>query len=78
MKYQIREAVAEDMPAVLELIKELAIFEREENAVEMTTEGLVKDGFGSEKLFHCFVGLQMTLLKGWPCYIPGIQPGKVL
>lgn len=55
MEYSIREAEAKDMPFVLELIKELAVFEKEENAVEVTAEDLARDGFGDQKMFHCFV-----------------------
>ena len=55
MEYSIREATAKDMQYVLELIKELASFEKEANAVEVTVDDLVHDGFGAEKLFHCFV-----------------------
>lgn len=51
----IRDAVKEDMPKVLELIHELAVFENEPDAVEVTVEGLVKEGFGEHPLFHCFV-----------------------
>lgn len=51
----IREAVEADMPRVLELIKELAVFEREPDAVELTTAQLVEDGFGGQSAFHCFV-----------------------
>lgn len=43
------------MPSVLELIKELAVFEKEPNAVVVTVEELERDGFGSEPLFHTFV-----------------------
>ncbi len=56
MNYKIREATKGDMPQVLELIKELASFEKEEGAVTVTSEDLVHDGFGKDKLFHCFVG----------------------
>ena len=76
MEYQIREAVAEDMPAVLELIKELASFEKEENAVEMTTEGLVKDGFGNKKLFHCFVGVMNNHVEGMALIYPRYSTWK--
>ncbi|MDH7447503.1 GNAT family N-acetyltransferase [Aquimarina sp. 2201CG14-23] len=55
MDYLIRDAVANDMPQVLSLIEELAIFENEPDAVEVTTEELVKNGFGERPLFHCFV-----------------------
>jgi len=56
MRNIIRDAVAEDMPQVLQLIKELATFEKESNAVEITAEDLVRDGFGEAPLFRCFVG----------------------
>jgi len=76
MEYHIREAVAEDMPAVLELIKELARFEREENEVEMTNEGLVNGGFGNEKLFHCFVGATNDTIAGMALLYPRYSTWK--
>lgn len=50
-----RLATAEDMPRVLELIKELAIFEKAPEAVIVTEEQLVADGFGEHPKFVCFV-----------------------
>ncbi len=55
MEYTIREAKAEDMPSVLQLIKELADFELESSAVEITVNDLIRDGFEAGKRFHCFV-----------------------
>ena len=55
MKEKIREARKEDMPAVLELIKELAAFENEPDAVVTTVETLEKEGFGKHPLFKVFV-----------------------
>ena len=55
MDYTIRDAVVEDMPYVLDLIKELARFEKEADAVEVTVEDLVRDGYGENVMFHCFV-----------------------
>ncbi len=55
MTIEIRDARPEDMPAVLRLVKELATFEKEPEAVEVTETDLVRDGFGEEKRFHCFV-----------------------
>lgn len=43
------------MPAVLELIKELAAFENEPNAVVVTVETLEEEGFGENPLFQVFV-----------------------
>ena len=51
----IRKANQEDMPKVLELIQELATFEKEPNAVVVTVTDLIKDGFGKNILFHTFV-----------------------
>jgi len=51
----IRRGTREDMPAVLGLIKELAIFEKEPDAVVVTVNELVRDGFGDVPLFHTFV-----------------------
>lgn len=55
MEIHIRNAGAEDMPAVLELIRELAVFEKEPQAVEVTVDDLVAHGFGKNPLFHCFI-----------------------
>lgn len=57
MKIHIRTAAAEDMPAVLKLINELAVYEQEPEAVEVTVAQLQRDGFGRNPLFHCFVAL---------------------
>ncbi len=43
------------MPAVLGLIQELAVFEKEPDAVVVTVEDLERDGFGKNPLFHTFV-----------------------
>lgn len=51
----IRKGNPEDMEAVLELIQELADFEKEPDAVVITVEDLVRDGFGPIPLFNVFV-----------------------
>lgn len=51
----IRKGTPTDMPAVLSLIKELAVYEKEPDAVVVTVEDLVRDGFSPNPLFHCFV-----------------------
>lgn len=51
----IRKGTPEDMPAVLDLIRELALFEREPEAVVVTVEDLIRDGFGDKPLFHTFI-----------------------
>ena len=52
---QIRKGTPKDMPDVLALITELAVFEKEPDAVVISAEDLVRDGFSSTPLFHTFV-----------------------
>ncbi|WP_296380235.1 GNAT family N-acetyltransferase [Winogradskyella sp.] len=52
---QPRLAVKQDMSRVLELIQELATFEKETDAVEVTLSDLEKDGFCNNPKFVCFV-----------------------
>lgn len=51
----IRKGKPEDMKSVLGLIQELAIFEKEPDAVLITEQDLIRDGFGENPLFHVFV-----------------------
>ncbi|MFV0540393.1 MAG: GNAT family N-acetyltransferase [Aestuariibaculum sp.] len=55
MTFNIRKAKKTDMPQVLVLINQLAVFEKEPDAVEVTLEDLEKDGFGDTPAFFCFV-----------------------
>lgn len=51
----IRKGRIEDMPRVLELIQELALFEKQPDAVQVTVSDLERDGFGSHPLFEILV-----------------------
>ncbi|MFV8336333.1 GNAT family N-acetyltransferase [Flavobacterium sp. RSP29] len=51
----IRRGNANDMKAVLGLIQELALFEKEPDAVLVTVDDLIRDGFGATPLFYVFV-----------------------
>ncbi|MCA0932677.1 GNAT family N-acetyltransferase [Lutimonas saemankumensis] len=55
MEILLREGKKSDMPAVLELIKELATFEKESEAVEVSVEELQRDGFGPNPSFRVFI-----------------------
>ena len=55
MEFDIRLAEKKDMPQVLDLIKELAEFENDPDAVVVTVADLEKEGFGENPLFTCFV-----------------------
>ncbi|MCA6421502.1 MAG: GNAT family N-acetyltransferase [Flavobacterium sp.] len=51
----IRRGEKKDMKAVLELIQELATFEKEPEAVVVTVSDLERDGFGDNPMFYTFV-----------------------
>lgn len=54
--YEIRLATADDMVAIHGLITELAIYEKEPDAVIISPEDLVRHGFDQQR-FRCFVGV---------------------
>lgn len=64
----IRKATPEDMPGVLKLIQELATFEKEPNAVIITAEDLVRDGFCETPLFYTFVAESNNEIIGIALY----------
>ncbi|GAA3595013.1 GNAT family N-acetyltransferase [Flavivirga amylovorans] len=64
MNYAIRKATKNDMPQVHRLIKELASFEKEIDAVEVTVEDLQADGFGDPPAFQCFVAEVNNKIEG--------------
>ncbi|WP_299098453.1 GNAT family N-acetyltransferase [uncultured Winogradskyella sp.] len=61
---QPRLAQKQDMPRVLELIQELAIFEKESDAVEVSISDLENDGFGAQPKFICFVMEVDNVIEG--------------
>ena len=60
----IRNATKDDMNQVLDLIKELAVFENEPNAVVLSVDDLIQDGFGNRPLFHTFVAEENNEIIG--------------
>tara|TARA_R110002020_G_scaffold114593_3_gene263550 strand:+ start:66249 stop:66692 length:444 start_codon:yes stop_codon:yes gene_type:complete len=64
------------MPQVWRLIHELAVFEKEGNAVEVTVDDLVRDGFGAHKLFHCFVAEVGDVIEGMALVYPRYSTWK--
>lgn len=64
----IRKGNPEDMEAVLGLIQELADFENEPDAVVITAEDLIRDGFGQIPLFNVFVAEVASEIVGIALY----------
>ena len=65
-----RNATKSDVPAILDLIQELATFEREPNAVAVTEAELIRDGFGETPVFECFVATIESKVVGMALYYP--------
>ena len=64
MEINIRDARKEDMSDVLELINELAVFEKEPEAVIIDENDLIRDGFGKNPSFKCFVAEAEGKIEG--------------
>jgi len=54
----IRKATREDVPAILALVKELAVYEREPHAVIATEADFLRDGFGETPAFEVLVAAE--------------------
>jgi GNAT superfamily N-acetyltransferase len=55
MSIVIRDAVREDVPAMFELIKELALYEKAPEQVTNTVEQMYADGFGENPIFGTII-----------------------
>lgn len=53
--FTVRKGKKEDLPAIFDLIKELALFEKAPEEVTNTLEMMEKDGFGPDPVFSFFV-----------------------
>lgn len=60
MSINIRKAVAEDCPRLLQLIHELAVYERAPEQVTVTLEHFVESGFGSQPVWWAYVAEETT------------------
>jgi GNAT superfamily N-acetyltransferase len=65
---KIREGRKEDLPRVLELVKELATFERAPHEVTNTTVLMEQDGFGPNPVYGFFVAETQDTIIGLSLY----------
>lgn len=68
MSITIRTGQKTDLPRVLELVKELALFERAPHEVINTVELMEQDGFGPNPIFGFFVAENETEIVGLSLY----------
>ncbi|MCG1037481.1 GNAT family N-acetyltransferase [Polaribacter sargassicola] len=64
MDFIVRLAEKKDMQSVFNLITELAVFEKEPDAVEITVQDLERDGFSEKPKFKVFVAEQENNIIG--------------
>ncbi len=76
MSFIIRDARKADMPSVLGLIKELAEFENEPNAVIIDKEYLIQEGFKPNPSFQVFVAELNNEIVGMVLFYPRFSTWK--
>jgi GNAT superfamily N-acetyltransferase len=64
MNFIVRFGQEKDMQSVHDLITELAVFEKEPDAVKITVDDLIKDGFSNHPKFKVFVAEQENKVIG--------------
>lgn len=68
MSITIRRAVKEDCPSILELIKELALYEKAPQEVTVTLEHFEQSGFGINPVWWAFVAEEDEIILGFALY----------
>lgn len=64
----IRKGKKDDLPEVLDLIRELAVFERAPNEVTNTLADMERDGFGKNPVFELLVACREKQVIGMAIY----------
>ena len=68
MKIDIREAKKEDCPRILDLVKELAIYEKAPDEVTVTLDHFIESGFGPKPVWWAFVAEVDGIVQGFALY----------
>lgn len=64
----IRRAIKEDCPRLLELIKELAVYEKAPDEVTVSLEHFTESGFGAKPVWWSFVAEEDGIILGFALY----------
>src|SRR5690349_19912010 len=68
MSITIRRAIKEDCPRLLELVHELAIYEKAPDEVTVSLEHFMESGFGSNPVWWAFVAEDGGVIHGFALY----------
>ncbi len=64
----IRKATAADCPRMMELVRELALYERAPEAVTVSAEHFLESGFGPNPVWWAFVAEEGGVIQGFALY----------
>jgi GNAT superfamily N-acetyltransferase len=68
MEIEVRRAVKEDCPRLLDLVQELATYERAPDEVTVTLEHFAQSGFGEKPVWWAFVAEVEQIIVGFALY----------
>ena len=68
MNIVIKKGIKSDLPEVLNLVKELAVYEKAPLEVTVTLEEMERDGFGADPVFGFFVAEAGGVIVGMALY----------
>ena len=68
MEIKIRRATKEDCPRLLELVTELAVYEKAPNEVTVTLDHFIESGFGNNPVWWAFVAEEDGVIHGFALY----------
>ena len=66
----IRKANSDDVKDILRLLIELAVYEKEPDAVKVTEKELIRDGFGENPKYQCILAEADNTIVGLAFYTP--------
>ena len=67
---KIRKAKSSDVKDIIRLLVELAVYEKEPDAVKLTEEELIRDGFGSNPRYECLLAEFNSKIVGLAFFTP--------
>ena len=70
IKTTIRKANSDDVKDILRLLIELAVYEKEPDAVKVTEKELIRDGFGENPKYQCILAEADNTIVGLAFYTP--------
>ena len=68
MEIVVQKAVKEDCEDIMNLIRELAVYEKAPDEITVTMEHFIESGFGEKPVWDAFVAKENGIVKGFALY----------